>query len=89
MCTCISVIPEAIKKCIFDEESLKEMEKKSVISIGVASSPQPGSQKNRERDGILVRDGIGKGAGFHDKIPQSRYMKEGLLLTLNFVFDFS
>ena len=36
MCTCISVIPEAIKKCIFDKESLKEMEKNSVISIGVA-----------------------------------------------------
>ena len=23
-----------------------------------------------------MQDGIGKGAGFHDKIPQSRYMKE-------------
>ena len=35
MCTCISVIPEAIKKCVFDKESLKEMEN-SVICVGVA-----------------------------------------------------
>ena len=36
MYTCISAIPEAIKKCIFDKESLKEMEKNSVICVGVA-----------------------------------------------------
>ena len=37
------------------------------------SSPQPGYRKNRERDGIPVRDGIGKGAGFQPQIPQSLY----------------
>ena len=42
------------------------------ISKFVKSSPHPGSRKIRERDGILVRDGIGKGTGFHLKIPQSR-----------------
>ena len=31
MSTSISTIPEAIKKCIFDKESMKEMEKNSVI----------------------------------------------------------
>ena len=38
-------------------------------------SPKPVSRKNRQWDGILVRDGIGKGTGFHLKIPQSRYLK--------------
>ena len=37
------------------------------------SSLQPGYRKNRERDGIPVRDEIGKRAGFQPKIPQSRY----------------
>ena len=35
-------------------------------------SPQPGSRINWERDGILVQEGIGKGAVFYIKIPQSR-----------------
>ena len=45
-------------------------------SLKIKTSPQPGSRKNRERDGILVRDGIGKGTGSHSKIPQSRYLNE-------------
>ena len=44
----------------------------SQTEILLPTSPQPGSQKNQERDGILVWDGIGKGAGFYLKIPQSR-----------------
>ena len=46
---------------------------KGLVTRRLFGSPQPGSRKNRERDGILVRDGIGKGAGFNSKIPQSRY----------------
>ena len=37
------------------------------------SSPQPGFGTGRERDGIGMREGCGKGTGIHTQFPHSRY----------------
>ena len=40
----------------------------------IICSPQPGNGRGRERDGIAMREGCGKGAGIHLQFPHSRYL---------------
>ena len=50
-----------IKRALFD------------VLASVVLSPQPGIGRGRERDGISMRDGCGKGAGIQPQFPHTRY----------------
>ena len=42
--------------------------------VCLSTSPQPGNGRGRERDGIAMREGCGKGTGIHLQFPHTRYI---------------
>ena len=49
-------------------------------------SPQPGNGRGRERDGIAMREGCGKGAGIHIQFPHSRLTPSPKNGTFKYIF---
>ena len=57
--------------CMIFSRIAKAMSGGNLFSI--PCRPQPGIGRGRERDGIAMREGCGKGAGIHLHFPHSRY----------------